>query len=134
MFRVTALAAAVGLGALQMSAQQGTFNLPVAAHWGNAVLQPGEHSVRIPIAPSGQKLVYLLSDRNTQMTVPLSSEPLTQSGRSYLHLVKINGTYYVDAYQSEINGAKFFFPKPKANRTAGPIAEEESTIISVASN
>src|SRR5690242_19329173 len=99
-----------------MSAQQGTFKLPVTAHWGNAVLEPGEHTVRVPLTGSGQRLVYLQSDKDTQMTVPLTSEPLTRPGRSYLHLVKINGAYYVDAYQSDVNGAKFFFPKPKPNR------------------
>lgn len=129
--RVTALAATLGLTAMQMSAQQGTFNLPVEAHWGHAVLEPGQHSVRIPLGTSGQQIAYLTSDKDTQMTVPLSSQPLTRANRSYLHLVKINGTFYVDAYQSATNGSKYFFARPKVK---GAGAEEESTIISVDSN
>jgi hypothetical protein len=129
--RVAAIAAALGLTALQVSAQQGTFNLPVEAHWGRAVLEPGQHRVSIPTA-TGQKLVYLQGNKTTQMSIPLTTQP-SQENRSYIHLVKINGAYYVDAYQSEFSGSKYFFSKPKPNRTAGPAVDEESTIISVAS-
>lgn len=135
MIKVTAVAAALGLCAMQMSAQQGDFTLPVAAHWGNVVLQPGSHRVSMPIEPSGLKIVYLESNNERAMTLPVTSQPADEGMHSYIRLSKINGTYYVTAYQNEIAGHKYFFAKPKSDRSAGPADVEmgESTLISVAS-
>jgi len=129
--RTAALAIGIGLIAMQANAQQGMFNLPVQAHWGRIVLQPGEHKVQIPIA-LGQTVVYLHSGNATQMTVPLVTETTASSGRSYLRLTRVNGEYYVDEYQSGLSGQKFIFPKPKANGSVGTGAEEsEATLVSV---
>ena len=131
---VTAFTLGIGLMAMQANAQQGTFNLPVQAHWGNAVLQPGEHRVQVPL-PLGQTVVYLRTGERTQMTVPLTTESIAGSSRSYLHLSKVNGEYYVDAYQAGISGQRFIFPKPKAAHNADSGAEDtESTLVSVAGN
>ena len=129
--RVVAATAALSFTALQLSAQQGTFNLPVEAHWGQAVLSPGAHRVSVPNS-AGQKVVFLEGEKTaTQMSVPMMTQPSAEKA-SYIHLVKIGGTYYVDAYQSGYGGNKYFFSKPKSTRTVGPV-EEESTIINVAS-
>src|SRR5438270_12846410 len=95
--RMAAFAAAVGLGATQMNAQQGTFNLPFAAHWGNVVLQPGEHEVKVPLVME-QKRVFLSGAEGTEMSVPLVTEQIPESNHSYLHVVNINGTNYIDEY------------------------------------
>jgi hypothetical protein len=130
MARVSGLIIAVGLTALTVNAQQGNFNLPVEAHWGAAVLQPGEHTVRIP-SKIGQTLVSLSSNGDTQMAMPLTAELIPQSNRNYLHLVKINGQYYVDVYQSGITGKRYIFPKPKATHRSSGTDESEATLIRV---
>jgi hypothetical protein len=114
--RVAAIAAGLGTLALQASAAQGTFNLPVEAHWGRVVLEPGVHRVDIPTAVLGQKIVYLRSGQNTKMTLPLTSQPSTGK-HSYLRIVKVDNAYYVDAFQSQADGHKYFFPHPKSEQS-----------------
>ncbi len=131
MARASALIVGVGLTALTLNAQQGEFNLPVQAHWGGAILQPGQHTVRVP-EKLGQTLVSLSSNADTQLAMPLTAELIPQSNRNYLHLVKVNGQYYVDVYQSGITGKRYIFPKPKAAQSGkSGEAEAEATLISV---
>ncbi len=133
--RITAFALGIGLTAIQLSAEQGKFNLPVQAHWGHALLQPGEHTVQVPL-PLGQTIVYLGGGGSAQMAVPLTTSNTVGADRSsFLHLSKVNGEYYVDEYQSGLSGKRFIFPKPKATRSASSGAEDsESTLVSVAAN
>ncbi len=130
MVRISALVIGAGLTALTLNAQQGQFNLPVQAHWGTAVLQAGEHTIRVPYS-IGSTLISLSSNRDTQMTIPLTAELIPQSNRNYLHLVKINGQYYVDVYQSGMTGKRYIFPKPKAAPGSSGVDESESTLIRV---
>ncbi|HEX4166812.1 MAG TPA: hypothetical protein VHZ55_15205 [Bryobacteraceae bacterium] len=125
---VSALAIGIGLTAMQANAQQGTFNLPVQAHWGTAVLQPGKHTVQVPL-PLGQTIVYLGSGLTHQLTVPLTIENNIASTRSYLRLTKVNGEYYVDEYVCGPSNKKFFFPKPKEPRHGAK--DEEATLVTV---
>ena len=129
--RVAAIAAGLGLMALQASAAEGTFNLPFEAHWGKAVLEPGLHKVQIPVAEFGQKIVYLRTGQKTNMTIPTTTQPSTGT-HSYLRLVKVDGSYYVDAFQSQIDGQKYFFAHPKADHDQEAAASgEEATLIEV---
>ena len=130
--RIAAIAAGLGLTATLANAQKGTFNLPVRAHWGNVVLDPGEHSVRTPI-PIGQTLVYLTSDEGTKVTVPIIVERTNGSDRSYLRLARIGGEYYVEEFRSGPDGITYVFPKPKNAREINSGAEEsDAGTISVA--
>ena len=129
---IAALAIGIGISATQVYAEQGTFNLPVRAHWGQAILEPGQHSVSVPL-PISERIVYLRSGaaRTTQMTVPVSTEA-ADSERNYLHLSKINGEYYVDYYQSGVTGHRFIFSKPKTNGSENPEpAADEATLVTV---
>ncbi len=121
----------MGLTAMQANAQQGTFNLPVQAHWGTAVLEPGEHRIRMPI-PLGQRYFYVRGGEGTQVTVPLSTEILRGSNKSFLHLSRVNGEYYVDAYQSGVSGQRFTFSTPKAvGGKAHKPSDQEAKLITV---
>lgn len=130
MARVAALTVGLGIAAVSLNAQQGSFDLPVRAHWGAAVLEPGEHSLKIPIS-NGQAIVYLGSRAGTEMAVPLTTERVTESSRSYLHLAKVNGEYYVDAFQSGLTGRRFIFPKAKSTRRSSPAGEAEAMLVRV---
>ncbi len=123
-------AIALGIAAVPAAAEQGTFNLSVPAHWGTAVLQPGKHKLNIPV-PMGQTLIYLTGHSGTQMTVPLTQDARASSGRSYLHLAKVNGVYYVDEFQSGATGRTFFFAKPKSHERNPAPEEAEAKIIDV---
>jgi hypothetical protein len=130
MARISGLIIGVGLTALTLNAQQGEFKLPVQAHWGAAILQPGEHTVRIP-SIMGQTLLALSSDGDIQLAMPLTAELIPQSKRNYLRLVKINDQYYVDVYQSGMTGKRYIFPKPKVTQGHSGAEESEATLIRV---
>jgi hypothetical protein len=103
------------LGASRASAQEATFHLPFRARWGTAVLGPGNYTLSTPDSVSGIRIFYLHSDARTQMAVPaiVSNEPV--SGRSYLKLMNIDGTYYIQEYVSGVTGRVFEFAIPKAS-------------------
>jgi hypothetical protein len=130
--RLFAFAIGLSVTAMHLSAQQGTFNLPVRAHWGTAVLEPGQHRVLSPPA-LGQPILYLFSEHSRQMTLPMITA-IVNADRSYLHLTRVNGEYYIDAYQSAANGKRYSFAKPKSERKSdsGPDATD-STLVSVSS-
>ncbi len=129
--RMTAFAIGLGLMAMTLNAQQGSFNLPVRAHWGTATLAPGEHRVEVPL-PLGTTIVYLRGERNSQVTVPLLVERTESSNHSYLRLVRVNGEYYVAAYQAGPAGERFDFPTPKQHK--GSLESEQATLVEVSGN
>ena len=107
--------ATIGLSASQVSAQEATFNLPFKARWGAAVLDPGNYKLSAPDSVAGIRIFYLHSDTKTQMAVPTIVSNELASGRSYLKLVNIDGTYYVQEYISGVTGRGFEFAIPKAS-------------------
>ncbi len=129
--RISALAIGLGLTVMTLNAQQGSFNLPVRAHWGTATLAAGEHRVEVPL-PVGSTILYLSGERNNQVTVPLVTERTEESNRSYLRLVRVNGEYYVDAYQSGPTGQRYYFQTPKRHK--GSLESDEATLVDVSGN
>jgi hypothetical protein len=128
--RIAAVAAGLGLTSITAMAQQGSFTLPVPAHWGKAVLQPGEHIVNVPFSP-GHTTINLVTNGETQMTMPLYTEMKSEPDHAYIHLSKIDGQYYVDAYQSA-NGQRYVFAKPKSTKANATVEEAEARVINVA--
>ena len=110
------LAGALTLGASQVQAEmyKGTFNLPVEAYWGSAVLSPGEYS--LVIEREGTTPIVRLREGTRHvaavLTGPSVNEDRSQRGR--LTLVQINGAYVVKALDAGLIGKSFKFPTPKA--------------------
>ena len=112
---VSAFVAALGLGASQANAQKATFHLPVDARWGSTVLHPGTYTLSAPDSLSVSRIFYLRGDAGTQMAIPEVVSNEAASGRSYLKLVNVDGTYYVREYVSGARGTALKFAIPKAN-------------------
>jgi len=112
---VSAFAVALGLGASQASAQKATFNLPFAARWGSTVLDPGNYTLRVSDTLSAIHTYYLQSESGTKMAVSGIVNYGPASGRSYLKLVNVDGTFYVKEYVSGASGTATQFAVPKAN-------------------
>ena len=131
--RFSALAVALGMTAITLNAQpQGSFNLPMQAHWGLITLSPGEHVVRSPLT-SGQPIVSLTTNKSTTLVVPMLSESTSSYGHAYLRLVRVGGEYYVDTYQSA-NGRRYSFATPKGIHPSNPQrGEGEASFVKVAS-
>ncbi len=132
LFIFTAVAAGFGICALQASAQQAKFHLPFEAHWGSAVLAPGDYDISVPFAEA-QPIFHVSGDNKSSMVAPQMMEEQPLSSHSSLQLVKVNGVYYVKEYKSGASGMRFSFgvPKPVVESsiasTATAIAVDEGT-------
>ena len=111
---ISALAAALLMGASLATAQSATFHLPVETHWGAAILSPGNYTLSAPDSTSNLRAFYLRGIAGTKIAVPQVVNKEASSGHSCLKLVKINGSYYVSEYDSAIKGVAFEFAVPKS--------------------
>ena len=117
--RTTVLSVAVFLVAFSASAAHATFDLPVEAHWGSVVLKPGKHSFDVPLASSWPQQISL-TDNNRRISISAITELSgVDSDYSYLRLVAVGGTYFVQEYRSGPTGRQFTFwtPKPSHSET-----------------
>ena len=133
---IAGLAAAVLLIASPLNAQQGSFNLPVEAHWGSAVLSPGTYKISGPSVTSPIGVLYISGSGQTQMAVPAETEIKNDTDRSYLKLVDVGGSYVVREYVSGTTGRNYRFGIPKTLRLhMSPKADHDmAMLIDVAGN
>jgi|UPI00037FC331 hypothetical protein len=111
----SAFVAALGLGAAQANAQKATFYLPFEAHWGRAVLHAGKYTLTTPESASDSRIFFLQSASGSQMALPIIVGNGVVSKRSYLKLVNVGGTFYVQEYVSAPTGIALKFATPKAS-------------------
>lgn len=113
---VAGFAAALSLAALPLAAQQASFDLPMTAHWGRAVLVPGHYTITGPTNRFGVGIMYIRGSQGTQLAVPevSSSEPNYDS--NYLRLVNAGGVYVVREFVSGASGQTYLFAIPKTLR------------------
>ncbi len=133
---IAGLATAISLIAAPLNAQQGRFNLPVEAHWGNAVLSPGAYKLSGPSVTSPIGILYISGNGQTQMAVPAVTEIKNDSNRSYLRLVNVDGIYVVREFVSGATGRNYTFGIPKTLRLRmSPKADHDmATLIDVTGN
>lgn len=134
---IAGLAAAISLIASPLNAQQGRFNLPFEAHWGNAVLSPGAYRLSGPSITAPIGVLYISGNGKTQMAVPvISSFGKEDSDRSYLKLVNVGGVYVVREFVSGTTGRNYTFGIPKTVRLRmSPKADHDvATLIDVTGN
>lgn len=111
---LVALAAGLGLTATSASAQQATFHLPFAAHWGAAVLEPGDYKLSVPVESSGTHLIQVSEYGHSRRMLPQSMDVQGHLDGSSLEIVTVNGAHFVRRYKSAFTGQVFTFPVPKA--------------------
>jgi hypothetical protein len=112
---LAALAVGLGVTATPASAQQATFHLPFAAHWGPAVLEPGDYELSATVEWSAIHLIQVSQPGHSRRILPQSIDlPHGHLDRSSLELVNLNGAYFVRRYKSAFTGQVFTFSVPKA--------------------
>jgi len=113
---LAAVAVGLGLTATPASAQQATFHLPFAAHWGSIVLESGDYKLSDPPGQLGSHLIYVSQPGHSKMVLAQSIEiqPRHFDGSS-LELANVNGAYFVKKYRSALTGQVFTFSVPKAS-------------------
>jgi hypothetical protein len=107
------IALALSFGAVSAHAEQSTFNLPVEAHWGAVLLQPGHYELKVSSAPFLPHFMSVIQDGHTKLILPSVEEVVETSGQDYLRLVIVGNDYYIREYNSGSKGKRFTFLMPK---------------------
>lgn len=114
-YQFTAIALFAG-SALMQGAQQGTFHLPVEAHWGLTVLEPGDYSLSLPALSLGETQIVVQTGRKMVFEMPAITENQPYSASSFLKLSSIDGEYFITEFSSGATGKMYTFTVPKAVR------------------
>jgi hypothetical protein len=125
-----ALAAFVGTGLMQ-GAQQATFHLPVTAHWGKAVLEPGDYKMMLPAPSAGQREFLVQGPRQTVLELPLVTDVQNISSSSHLKLYEVNGDYFIRELSFGPEGKTFTFSVPKTSHRR-LVANGDSSVLDIA--
>jgi len=105
---------ALGLTTVQANAEpvlRGTFELPAAAYWGDTLLQPGQYTIWM--STEMRDLAHVpaihLSGEGINLTFLAIAKPDKESGRNYLDIANIDGTYVIRAFDAGSIGESFAF-------------------------
>jgi hypothetical protein len=133
MFGLAGLAAYLGLAAVGASAQQAAFTLPVEAHWGHVVLEPGDYKVRFPSSVDTMRLIRVTGNGKTLNFLP----QVTSVDRKYgdsgkLVLTHESNGYRVSSISKPDSDSAFAFPLPKSHESStGSLAHQDQAKIAV---
>ena len=111
--KITLFAATFFFAAVRAHAERASFNLPVEAHWGSTILEPGEYIIDVPLATSWPQLISLTRNGKLVRLQAMTEATETKSKGSYLQLVTVGDTYFVREYNSGSAGKLFTFNVPK---------------------
>jgi hypothetical protein len=108
------LGLALGLTTARANAQpvlKGSFELPTAAYWGNTLLQPGQYTIWMSTEARDVAHVPVihLSGEGINATFLAAARPAKESGRNYLDVANIDGTYVIRAFDAGMLGESFAF-------------------------
>jgi hypothetical protein len=130
-------ALAVGLTASQANAQntKGTFNLPFQAHWGNAVLEPGNYTILLP-SESSMSPILSVSGQGKTIMLLIGMSGKTESDRSYLRVENIGQAHVVRELTYGPTGRllRFSVPKSVRNEAALERSAQDTTVTVAASS
>jgi hypothetical protein len=112
---LTALAAFACTGVMQ-AAEQGTFHLPMEAHWGQTVLEPGDYTIIQPTVSFDSMPLRVVGGEKSVFEPSHLAEFRQYSDSSYLKLTTVDGEYFVTEFSSGATGKTFRFDIPKSVR------------------
>ena len=124
---------ALGLTTVRASAEpvlKGTFELPAAAYWGNTLLQPGQYTIWMSTEMHDLEHVPAihLSGEGVNLTFLTIAKPEKESGRNYLNIANVDGTYVVRAFEAGSIGESFAFGVTKSVKNKALRASAEPAI------
>jgi len=116
--------------AMPASAQnyRGKFTLPFEAHWGPAVLQPGEYTISTDVL-GGTPVIFLAGNGRTAsiFTGPVEfSQPSDVRGQ--LEVTEVNGTHVVTRFLAAAVGKDYSFSIPKSIGGKGFVALKKAAV------
>jgi hypothetical protein len=113
---------ALGLTSVKANAQpvlKGTFELPAAAYFGDKLLQPGQYTIwtSTEVRDIANVPVIHLSGEGVNASYLAIAKPAAESGRNYLDIATIDGTYVIRAFDAGSIGESFAFGVTKSVRS-----------------
>jgi hypothetical protein len=127
------LGLALGLTTVPANAQpvlKGSFELPAAAYWGNTLLPPGQYTIWMSteVRDIAQVPAIHLSGEGIHATFLAVARPVQESGRNYLDVANIDGTYVIRAFDAGMLGESFSFGVTKSVKNKALRASAEPAI------
>jgi len=124
---------ALGLTTAQANAQpllRGTFELPAAAYWGDTLLQPGQYTITMSLEVRDVARVpaIYLSGEGMHATFLAIAKPAKETGRNFLDVANIDGTYVIRAFDAGTIGESFAFGVTKSVKSKVMRASAEPSI------
>ena len=130
---LTALAVFAATGVMQ-AAQQASFHLPFAAHWGSAVMEPGDYRLALPEPAVGNNLLQIFGQESAFFAMPQVTDIGEQLRKGSLMLVEVDGEYFVRQCSVASTGKTYLFPIPKAKHRQQMAKGGSTSVVSVAIN
>lgn len=105
---------AIATQAHAQNVYNGAFTLPVAAHWGNTLLEPGQYTVSV-LQGVGVQNVIVVRGHRKQISAVLTGRPGDQraAGRGRITLQNVAGTYVISRFDSGVANKSFIIPVSK---------------------
>lgn len=130
------LGLALGLTTVQANAEtvlKGSFELPAAAYWGDTLLQPGQYTIWMSaeVRDVAHVPVIHLRGEGINATFLAIAKPARESGRNYLDVANIDGTYVIRAFDAGLLGESFAFGVTKNVKNKALRASAEQPAIAV---
>lgn len=127
-----AAVAAFASAGLMQAAEHASFHLPVTAHWGQVVLEPGDYKMILPEPSTGQMEFVVRGAGTAVYESPLVATTQDVSNSSYLKLREIDGNYFIREFTSGPTGETFTFPIPKrSHRQQEAMGADRSLSVAV---
>ncbi|MGH9451756.1 MAG: hypothetical protein ACRD11_14665 [Terriglobia bacterium] len=111
------LALVLAAGISKATSSGGKFTLPYEAHWGIAVLPPGDYTFTV-ISPSGSpRYLDVRGKRSGAYIFPLGTQIGTNARHSHLTLVTIGSNHFIERLVLKEVNTTFEFRIPKSAKT-----------------
>ncbi len=128
---------ALSLTTARASAQpvlKGTFELPTAAYFGDTLLQPGQYTIwtSTEVRDLAHVPAIHLSGEGINKTFLAVARPEAETGRNYLDIANVDGTYVIRAFDAGAIGESFAFGVTKNVKNKALRASVELPGVAVA--
>jgi hypothetical protein len=124
---------ALGLTTVQANAEpilKGSFELPESAYWGDTLLQPGQYTIWMSSEARDVAHVPVihLSGEGINVAFLAVAKPARESGRNFLDIVNVDGTYVIRAFDAGTLGESFAFGVTKSVKNKALRASAEPAV------
>lgn len=115
-FSAAFFAIVLGVTTSHAKAQNGKFFLPVTAHLGNLVLEPGEYTISAQPAKSWPQVIQISKQGSAVSILATTEAAQPESDKSYLRISTVGATNVIREFSLGKTGKIFTFAPAKSIR------------------